>query len=213
MNKFVSKFLKSSFLSSIGLAILGILLLLESELTIVTMSYILGAILIAVGVVALINFINDLQKQTKNELNIVYGIGMVILGIIIITNPKGIASIIPFILGIIIVLNSSAKLEYSFELKRDNNKLWLSTMILSIIALLCGIVLIFNPFEGAQFITKIVGILLLLYAIIDIIASFRIRKTVKSFQKAIEDHKIKDADVIEDNTHKGKRKKEEEDEE
>ena len=85
-------------------------------------------------------------------------------------------------------------------------------MLLSILALLCGIVLVFNPFEGATFITKIVGVLLFLYAIIDIVASLRIRKTVKRIEKALEVNTIKDADVIEDNTHKNKKKKEESDE-
>ena len=212
MNKIVTKFIKSSLFSSIGLAILGVLLFLESEATIVTISYVIGALLVSAGVLAFINYINDKQKDSKNELNIVYGIGMAILGIIVITNPKGVASIIPFVLGVVIVLNSSAKLEYSIELKKDNNKLWLSTMILSIFALLCGIILIFNPFEGATFITKIVGAILFIYAVIDIVATLRIRKTVKTALKAIEGNKIKDAEVIEDNTSdKKKRKKDEED--
>ena len=212
MSNIVTKFIKSSLFSSIGLAILGILLFLESELTIVTISYVIGAVLVAVGVIAFINYINDMNKNTKNELNIVYGIGMAILGIIVISNPKGVASIIPFILGIIIVLNSAAKLEYSLELKKDNNKLWVSTMILSIVALLCGILLIFNPFEGATFITKIVGVILFIYAIIDIFSTLRLRKTIKSVQKALEGNKIKDAEVIEDHTSdKKKKKKDEED--
>ena len=212
MSNIVTKFIKSSLFSSIGLAILGILLFLESELTIVTISYVIGAVLVAVGAIALINYVNDLHKDTKNELNIVYGIGMGILGIIVISNPKGVASIIPFILGIIIVLNSSAKLEYSLELKKKDNKLWTSTMILSIVALLCGILLTFNPFEGATFITKVVGVILFIYAIIDITSTLRLRKTIKNIQKVLEDNKIKDAEVIEDNTSdKKKRKKDEED--
>lgn len=212
MSNIVTKFIKSSLFSSIGLAILGVLLFLESELTIVTISYVIGAVLVAVGAIALINYVNDLHKDTKNELNIVYGIGMGILGIIVISNPKGVASIIPFILGIIIVLNSSAKIEYSLELKKKDNKLWTSTMILSVVALLCGILLIFNPFEGATFITKVVGVILFIYAIIDITSTLRLRKTIKNIQKVLEDNKIKDAEVIEDNTSdKKKRKKDEED--
>ncbi len=212
MSNIVTKFIKSSLFSSIGLAILGILLFLESELTIVTISYVIGAVLVAVGAIAFINYINDIHKNTKNELNIVYGIGMAILGIIVISNPKGVASIIPFILGVIIVLNSSAKLEYSIELKKDNNKLWVSTMVLSVVALLCGILLIFNPFEGAAFITKIVGVIIFIYALIDIVSTLRLRKTIKTVQKALEDNKIKEAEVIEDRTSdKKKKKKDEED--
>jgi uncharacterized membrane protein HdeD (DUF308 family) len=212
MSNIVRKFIKSSLFSSIGLAILGILLFLESELTIVTISYVIGAVLVAVGAIAFINYINDIHKNTKNELNIVYGIGMAILGIIVISNPKGVASIIPFILGVIIVLNSSAKLEYSIELKKDNNKLWVSTMILSVVALLCGILLIFNPFEGATFITKIVGVIIFIYALIDIVSTLRLRKTIKTVQKALEDNKIKEAEVIEDRTSDKKKKKKDDEE-
>ena len=208
MNNFMSKFFKTSVFSAIGLAILGILLVFESELTIVSISYVIGAILVAIGALAIINYINDMKKNVKNELDIVYGIGMAILGIIVISNPKGVASIIPFILGVLIIINSAAKLQYSLELKKDNNNLWNSTMILSLITLLCGILLVFNPFRGAEFITKVVGIILFIYAITDIISSLRIRKTVKNIQKVIENNTIKEADVIEDKT-KDKKKEEE----
>lgn len=208
MNNFMSKFFKTSVFSAIGLAILGILLVFESELTIVSISYVIGAILVAIGALAIINYINDMKKNVKNELDIVYGIGMVILGIIVISNPKGVASIIPFILGVLIIINSAAKLQYSLELKKDNNNLWNSTMILSLITLLCGILLVFNPFSGAEFITKVVGIILFIYAITDIISSLRIRKTVKNIQKVIENNTIKEADVIEDKTKDNKKEEE-----
>ena len=208
MNNFMSKFFKTSVFSAIGLAILGILLVFESELTIVSISYVIGAILVAIGALAIINYINDMKKNVKNELDIVYGIGMVILGIIVISNPKGVASIIPFILGVLIIINSAAKLQYSLELKKDNNNLWSSTMILSLITLLCGILLVFNPFRGAEFITKVVGIILFIYAITDIISSLRIRKTVKNIQKVLENNTIKEADVIEDKTKDNKKEEE-----
>lgn len=208
MNNFMSKFLKSSIISAIGLAILGILLVFESELTIVSISYVIGAILVAIGTVAILNFVNDMKKNVKNELNIVYGIGMVVLGIIVISNPKGVASIIPFILGVLIIINSAAKLQYSLELKKDNNKLWNSTMIMALITLLCGLLLVFNPFSGAEFITKVVGVLLFIYAVTDIISSLRIRKTVKNIQKVIENNTVKEAEVIEDKTKENKSEEE-----
>ncbi len=208
MNNFMSKFLKSSLISAIGLAILGILLVFESELTIVSISYVIGAILVAIGTIAILNFVNDMKKNVKNELNIVYGIGMVVLGIIVISNPKGVASIIPFILGVLIIINSAAKLQYSLELKKDNNKLWNSTMIMALITLLCGILLVFNPFSGAEFITKVVGVLLFIYAVTDIISSLRIRKTVKNIQKVIENNTVKEAEVIEDKTKENKSEEE-----
>ena len=202
MNNIMSKLLKSSLFSSIGLVILGLLLFFQSEATIVSISYVIGGVLVAIGVIALINYTKNVHQNIKNELDIVYGVGMVILGIIVITNPKGIASIIPFILGILIIINSSAKLQYSFELRKRKSVLWTSTLILSLITLLCGILLIFNPFKGAEFITKVGGVLLFIYGVMDITSTLRIRKTLKEVQNVIEDKNVKEADVIEDNTKK-----------
>ena len=205
MENLVTKILKSSIWSSIALAILGVLLFLYSELTIVSISYLIGGVLIGIGVISLLKFISG-NKEKKNEMDIVYGIITIVLGIIVITNPKAIASIIPFILGIIMVISSSTKILYSFDLKKSNSNLWISTLIVAILTLVCGVLLIFNPFAGAEFITKIIGGILLIYAILDIISTVRISKELKeTFGKAKDEKKklkdsIQEAEIVEDNT-------------
>lgn len=211
MENIMTKLLKSSIWSSIALIILGILLVFKSELTIISISYVIGAVLIAIGVIALIKYINSINKEIKNELDIVYGIVTIILGIIVISSPKAIASIIPFVLGVLIVINSTAKIDYSFKLKKVKNELWISTLIVSLVALICGVVLIFNPFAGAEFITKIIGIILLIYAVLDIISTIRISKVIKETFNTNNKNKIEDniieAEVIEDNTKESKKRK------
>ena len=211
MDKFMSKFIRSSILSSIALAILGVFLFIKSELTIVSIAYIIGAILVGIGLVSILKYIASLNKNVKNELDIIYGTVTVILGIIVISNPKAIASIIPFVIGVIIILSSATKLAYGFELRKTNSDLWIGTVVISLITMLCGILLIFNPFAGAKFILKVVGILIFVYALLDIISTFRIRKAIKPLQKAIKaveknPEKVVEADVIEDNTSTEKKK-------
>ena len=205
MSSFMSKIIRSSMFSSIALAVLGALLFFQSELTIVSISYIIGAVLVGIGLAAIIKFVNNLNKDIKNELDMIYGTVTVILGIIVISNPKAIASIIPFVLGILIIISSAAKLQYGLELRKGNNDLWTGTVILSSITLLCGILLIFNPFAGAEFITKVVGILLFVYAVLDIISTIRISKTIKEVKNELTE-KIVEADVVEDKTTNKKRK-------
>lgn len=205
MSDLMSKFFRSSILGSMGMAILGILLIFYSEVTIVSISYIIGAILIAIGVLAVLKFIRAYNNSTKNELDIVYGIVCVILGIIVITNPEAIASIIPFVVAVIIIISSATKLQYSLELKKDDNDLWKSTMIISIISMLCGVLLIFNPFQGAVMFTRIVGILILIYAILDISSTISIKRSVKQIHNAIEE--IVEAEVVEEKKETAEPKK------
>lgn len=195
MKNIINKIFKSSILGAIALIVLGILLIIESEATIVTISYVIGGILVAIGVLALLKFYKAVKENDNTSMDVVYGIISVILGIIVISNPKAVASIIPIVVGLLIILNSGTKLQYSIELKKNGNNLWKSTMILSLISTLCGVLLIFNPFKGAAFLTKLIGFLILLYAVLDIISTITIKNTVKKIKTAINDG-IEEAKVI-----------------
>jgi len=66
MRSFITKILKSPILGSLALVVLGILLIFRAALTIVSISYVIGGILIALGTATLLKFI----KNTKNKLKI-----------------------------------------------------------------------------------------------------------------------------------------------
>lgn len=196
MKKTMKKILKSSLMGSLFLMALGILLIFQSEATIVTISYIIGAVLIASGVMAILTFFKQ-ESNNITGMNMVYGVACIVLGILVITNPHAIASVIPVVMGIIIIVNSGTKLQYSLDLKKNKNELWKSTMILAIITTICGIVLIFNPFKGAVFITKIIGTLILLYSVLDIISTITIKNTVNAIHQELEE-KVKEAEIVEE---------------
>jgi len=123
MRSFITKILKSPILGSLALVVLGILLIFRAALTIVSISYVIGGILIALGTATLLKFIKNTKNNNGNQLDLVYGLVSIILGIVVISNPQAIASIIPFVLGFIIVINSARKLQYSLELKQNENVL------------------------------------------------------------------------------------------
>lgn len=211
MDNLMKKFFRSSMITSIILIVLGILLFFQSEATILTISYIIGATLVAIGALAIIKFIKNTNNIEKNELDIVYGVVTIILGILVIKNPEAIASIIPIILGIGIIVSSATKLQYAFELKANANSQWKATMIISVISTICGVILLFNPFKGAVILTQIVGVFIIIYAVLDIISTYTIKRNVMEIHNALEGT-IADAEVIEEdekeqNLKKKKRKR------
>ena len=195
METLMKKFFRSSLISSITLLIIGILLILQSEITIITISYIIGTLLIALGAIAIIKFIKNINNIAREDLDIVYGTVTIILGVIVIYNPEAIASIIPIIIGIGIVISSATKLQYAIELKDNLNGQWKTTLIFSIVSAICGVVLICNPFKGAIIIMQIIGGVIVAYSILDIISTITIKKNVSAIHQAI-DGTINDAEVV-----------------
>ena len=203
MEKLMQKFFRSSLVTSIVLMILGVLLILQSEVTIITISYIIGTLLIALGAIAIIKFVKNVNSITREDLDIVYGTVTIILGVIVIYNPEAIASIIPIIIGIGIVISSATKLQYAIELKENLSSQWKTTMMISIISAICGVILICNPFKGAVVIMQIIGGFIIVYSILDIISTITIKKNVTAIHNAL-DGKVEDVEVIEETEAKKK---------
>lgn len=197
METLMKKFFRSSLISSIILMIIGVLLILQSEITIITISYLIGTLLIAMGAIAIIKFIKNINNVNREELDIFYGVVTIILGVIVVYNPEAIASIIPIIIGIGIIINSATKLQYAIELKQSLNSQWKTTVIISIISAVCGVILICNPFKGAVVIMQIIGGFIVAYSILDIISTITIKKNVAAIHNAI-DGNINDAEVVEE---------------
>lgn len=187
MNKMINVFVKSTIITSLFLLALGILLIVKSDATIMMVSYVIGAVLIALGVLAIINFLRS--KSELYHLDIVYGIVTIILGVLVIENPKVIGSIIPFVVGVGILINSGTKLKYALDLKDNKEEVWKYTLIVAIISAILGVLLVFNPFKATSLIVQIIGIVICVYALLDIVSTILLKK---KFTKKSE---IKEADI------------------
>ena len=155
---------KYDLLTSIVLFILGLILIFVPGNIITTVIRIFGLIIVVLGVLSIIGS----SKNKSNSVELIYGILIAILGIVFVSNPQVIASIIPFILGVWIVIRSLFRLQLVSTIKRTNND-YVKPLVINVITLILGITLMFNPFRGAETLIRIIGIFLLIYSSLDIL--------------------------------------------
>ena len=186
MERIMKSLVKSSYITSSILILLGLVLVVKSEETLKVISYLVGGVLITLGIVAFIKFFKNSEKNVPDNFDIIYGIVTIVFGIFIIINPKLVASIIPFVLGAWILFKSAFKVAYGFELKGKNNPIWKTTLITSGISALVGIIILFNPFKTASIVFMLIGIALIAYGIIDIISTYQLKKNVADFNSKVE---------------------------
>ena len=140
-------------------------------------SYFIGAILMAIGIIAIIRFIRNSNRDIFNQLNIVYGVISILAGIFLITMPEAIGSAIPIIVGIIIIISSSMKIQQALILKNLGSRYFVASLITALICLICGVIILFNPFKSAVIVTKIIGLFIAIYAILDLVNTIILRKS------------------------------------
>ena len=187
----------SSVTSSIILFILGLLLFLKPDTVIHVVALILGIFIIVVGIFALLKYFLAEQKNGMIRFNIIYGGVCIVSGLILALTPSAIASILPIVLGIWMIISSLLKIQYALNMKEAGSTSWIPTFTLAMITLVVGILLVINPWRGAQVILQIVGGFLMAYALLDVIASFLLNKETKTLMKVI-DADIPDAEIKEE---------------
>lgn len=164
-----------SILESIIFAVLGVIMIWKPEETLKTISYILGIIFIVVGIVKIINYFISKGKYDLYNNDLIYGLMACVLGIVTMVFSNTIGSIFRIIIGIWILYSSFIRMNFSVKLKTLNSDIWIYSLILAIIMFVCGLYVIIN--SGAVIVT--IGIMIVIYAIIDIIEDIIFMKNVK----------------------------------
>ena len=180
----VKKMSITSVIFSLLFIVTGIFLLLKPETAINIVCYVLGVILVLWGVVSVIQFFSDTNSTSYLSLSFIFGAFVFIFGIIILIKPSIIASIVPLLLGVWMVINGVTKLSYSLSIYKASKNIL--SVVGSILIVIFGITLIFNPFEGAKGLTQIIGIALIVYSVLDLIESFSITFSLKNKENSSE---------------------------
>lgn len=185
MKNSFKKMCSMSLTTSLILVIVGFLLLIFPEVILSLISYILGGIVLVNGALTILRYFKENNQNIWN-FDLAYGILCSILALVIIFNPNAIISIIPLILGIWMMISSIFKIQYSLNLRTYHSDKWKLTLILAIITLICGVLLMVNPFSGAVAITKVIGIFIIVYSIIDIIECLTLKKSINKIVDIID---------------------------
>ena len=182
----INKNFNATIISSIVTIILGVLLFFQAENTLKTISYIIGIFLLVAGIATLIKVIVDKQERIYLNTSFIMGIFGAIIGFVLLINPTLLTSILPFCIGVWMIISGAMKVQTSLALRDTNDKTWTKLMIFAIVVLVLGLLLIINPFGSAVIVTKIIGICLVIYSIADIVGTSMLKKEVKDTVKIIE---------------------------
>lgn len=173
--EYLEKMLKKtgivSIAESIVFIILGIVLVWKADLAIKVISYILGLIFIIVGIFKIIQYFN----MHKKNYELIYGLMAIVIGTITIYYSSTIETILRIIIGIWIIYSSFIKLTLSLKMKKMEIKIWSYSLILALIMFCCGLYIILN--SGTIIAT--IGIIMIIYSVIDIIEDIICMKNIK----------------------------------
>lgn len=184
MKEIFKKTTASVIVSSIIAFIIGLVMAAMPGVSLEIIGIIVGIYVIVHGV-ALIAVDFAAHNAYVPFYGIISGILSIIVGVILLAMPNALPTIFAIALGIWIILSSVNVISVAVSVKNYVSK-WYLWLILGIVDLLCGTIVLFNPFASSLTIVVLGGIVIMVHSVITIVDMVLIRKDAKDVEKAIE---------------------------
>ena len=165
----------TSIVESIVFAILGIILIIKPDTVMSIIAYIIGAIFIAAGVIKILSYVHEKGQKDLYNYELIFGIMAAVVGVVVIIHGNAISQIFGIIIGMWIIYSSVVRFSSALKLKSTNSNIWLYSVIISIAMFLLGLYMVLG--NGAVIVT--IGIIVLVYSILDIIENVILINNVK----------------------------------
>ena len=182
----LKKVFNISIISSLLLFLFGLVLAVNAEGFIKSITVAIGVVLLLIGVFPVIDYFRYRKDGLGASVGLISGIFSIVCGLMLLINEDLLMILIPVFIGVWMIINGINKIQVSFEIKDLGEKSWIITFIYSILIIVLGGYFIVNPISGATTVTSFIGIVLCIYAVLDIIDCIIIKVKVKSFKKELD---------------------------
>ena len=156
------RYVKSGMmLLSIAYIVIGMMLLIIPQTSLLWICYAFGAVVLITGIVCLIQYARLRGTGFTAPFMLVGGVITAGLGVFTLAKPQVVASFLPIVFGIFIVVDGLSRIGSAIDLAKRKGQKWWVLLLLSIVSVALGILLVLHPFGAAVSVVMVCGILLI----------------------------------------------------
>ena len=156
------RYIKSGMmLLSIAYIIIGMMLLIMPQTSLLWICYAFGAVVLVTGIVCLIQYARIRGTGFTAPFMLVGGVITAGLGIFTLAKPQVVASFLPIVFGIFILVDGLSRVGTAIDLAKRKGQKWWMLLLLSVVSVALGALLVLHPFDAAVSVVMVCGILLI----------------------------------------------------
>ena len=156
------RYVKSgTMLLSIAYIVIGMLLLIMPETSLLWICNIFGVVVLVTGIVCLIQYARIRGTGFTAPFMLVGGVITAGLGIFTLAKPQVVTSFLPVVFGIFIVVDGLSRIGTAIDLAKRRGQKWWMLLLFSIVSVALGVLLVLHPFDAAVSVVMLCGILLI----------------------------------------------------
>lgn len=153
--------------------VFGVLALMSPVRTAAALALWVGVVAVVEGIVVLVGLFTGSAPVSKGWA-VFYALVSIVFGVLAILNPLATASILLLFLAAWLVVGGIYRIVFAIRVRKRIEGEWL--LILSgLLAVLLGVMFALNPLSGLVVTSLWIGVLALVYGVLQIIAAFKLR--------------------------------------
>ncbi len=156
--------------------VIGILFVVFPKSIISLLSYIVGTVLIVLG---LVNILMYFKSPAEEGMSFGFAIGLILIifGSYLMIKTGFILSILSVFFGFFIMINGVFSLQVAIDSLRAKTNKWKAIIVMAIINTLLGIVILYNPFAGTEALVMYIGIFMIVVSLLNVVTMFIVKKS------------------------------------
>ncbi len=191
--KEVKQFSKTYIFVSALYVVLGAVLIAWPDMSVMMIHYGLSIAMIVIGISYGIMFFTKDKTRGFLQMDLVIGIICLAFGLFLVLNPDFFDAVLPFAMGIILILGAVVKIQNSINMRRLRFRRWYLVLIFAVIIAGLGALLLWNPFKDGPYLILYIGICMVLDGLMNLVTLIFIQHRMRKLNKI--QMKFPDADL------------------
>lgn len=162
---------KSGVATAVISLIIGAVLLMRPESSILWMCTAIGALILGVGVINLVSYFKGTGILSFFHLNLIIGVILSIMGLWMVLKPESVVSAVQYVFGAIILVRALIDLQAAISLSRAGGNAKFA-FIACAITLVFGLLILLDPFKSLALLVRIIGAVLVFNGVNDLYLIF-----------------------------------------
>jgi hypothetical protein len=171
------RYRKTCLISSIATLILGVVLMMEPASSLKIITLIIGLMTLITGCFWIYDYIKAPQEEKMISKSLLLGLVSACVGVYLIINTESLVNFITVIIGLTITIKSIVKLQFAVNI-RNFSTTWKYNLVFALLGITLGILLLANPFKGAEVFFRIIGVVMIVGSVMELIECAFIMKNL-----------------------------------
>lgn len=161
----------SILIFSIIYVLIGLLLLIMSDASMLTVSYVFAVLLVITGLILTMYYIGREVTIANESYDLVAGVVSASAGVYLLLHAKELYPMLPAVMGLLVILSGIITFQNALDMRRTKQVFWAPVFLVSLISIALGFVVLYFPFEKSSNYLRVIGISMFISGGIDILTA------------------------------------------